>query len=113
MVFTHPRDAIPLKSDNAMALSLMLNELLTNAIKYGAPSAESPVTLEVEVTQDDALQITVSNADLNGTFPEQGSPSSGTGERLVQQFATQLGADVTRERDGTRVVARVTVSLGA
>lgn len=113
MVFTHPDGAIRLKSDHAMALSLMLNELLTNAIKYGAPSEDSPVTLEVEVVHGDALQITVSNADLNATFPDRDSPASGTGERLVQQFATQLDADVTRERDGTRVVARVRVPLGA
>ncbi len=67
MVFTHPSQRISLKSDTAIALSLMLNELLTNAIKYGAPSEHAPVTLDLEFLEARELRFTVANADLNAT----------------------------------------------
>lgn len=111
MVFTHPTERIRLKSDTAIALSLMLNELLTNAIKYGAPNAQSPVTLDLDVSDDRALQITVANADRDTTKTNLDIDSTGTGERLVQQFATQIGAEIDRTKDGKRVVARVTMPL--
>lgn len=112
MVFNYPTEEIRLKSDTAIALSLMLNELLTNAIKYGGPSDTAPVTLDLEITGDRSLLITVANADLNTTEPSIDIDSSGTGERLVQQFAAQIGADIDRAKDGVRVVARVTMPLG-
>ncbi|MCR9156910.1 MAG: PAS domain-containing protein [Rhodobacteraceae bacterium] len=111
MVFTHPSQRISLKSDTAIALSLMLNELLTNAIKYGAPSEHAPVTLDLEFLEARELRFTVANADLNATEPSLDIDSSGTGERLVQQFAAQIGAEIDRTKHGKRVIARVTMPL--
>lgn len=113
LIFTHPTDLIRLKSDTAIALSLMLNELLTNAIKYGAPRVNSPVTLDLGFIDGDVLRITVANADLNASAPRLDIDSSGTGERLVQQFAAQIGAEIDRKKEGGRVTATITVPLGA
>jgi two-component sensor histidine kinase len=57
------------------------------------------------------LQITVSNADLNAGASQLDIDSTGTGERLVQQFAAQIGAEIERTKDGKRVVAKVTMPL--
>lgn len=111
MIFTHPAKVIRLKSDTAIALSLMLNELLTNAIKYGAPHKGAPVTLDLEVVDGEGLRISVANADLTTTQSRLDIDSSGTGERLVQQFAAQIGAEIDRSKDGVRVMARVTMPL--
>lgn len=111
MIFNHPTEVIRLKSDTAIALSLMLNELLTNAIKYGAPTEDAPVTLDLEIDEGEELRIVVANADLNTSEASLDIDSSGTGERLVQQFAEQIGASVDRSKDGTRVVARVVMPL--
>ena len=111
MIFNHPTEVIRLKSDTAIALSLMLNELLTNAIKYGAPTEDAPVTLDLEIDEGEELRIVVANADLTTSEASLDIDSSGTGERLVQQFAEQIGASVDRSKDGTRVVARVVMPL--
>jgi PAS domain S-box-containing protein len=111
MIFTYPTEVIRLKSDTAIALSLMLNELLTNAIKYGAPRERAPVTLDLVIDDGRELQITVSNADLNAGASQLDIDSTGTGERLVQQFATQIGAEIDRTKDGKRVVAKITMPL--
>lgn len=111
MVFTHPDNVIRLRSDTAIALSLMLNELLTNAIKYGGPRETAPVTLDLGITGDGVLEITVSNADLNADASQLDIDSTGTGERLVQQFAAQIGATIDRMKDGKRVVATITMPL--
>ncbi len=110
MVFTHPSEVIQLKSDTAIALSLMLNELLTNAIKYGSPHEQSPVTLVVDVTPERVLHVTVDNAHqvAEATLDID---SGGTGERLIQQFAAQIGAEVNRVKEDDRVTARITMPL--
>ncbi len=110
MVFTHSAEVIRLKSDRAIALSLMLNELLTNAIKYGGPGEHSPVTLEIDMTPERVLRITVENADLTAD-PRLDIDSGGTGERLVQQFAAQIGAEIDRAKENGRVIARITMPL--
>ncbi len=111
MVFNHPSEVIPLKSDTAIALSLMLNELLTNAIKYGAPRKGTPVTLDLSIVDGNMLKFTVANTDLNTEATRLDIDSSGTGERLVQQFALQIGAEIDRQKDGKQVVATITMPL--
>lgn len=113
MLFTHPDTRIRLRSDTAIALSLMLNELLTNAIKYGAPSPQAPVTVDLATSEVDGVRITVANADLNRTASTLDIDSSGTGERLVQQFASQIGATITRTKDGVQVVATILMPVEA
>ncbi|WP_299790310.1 histidine kinase dimerization/phosphoacceptor domain -containing protein [uncultured Marivita sp.] len=112
LVFEHPAEACKLKSDTAIALSLMLNELLTNAIKHGSPRPNTPVKLLLEVWPDDKLQITVENShsDSSQTLDID---SSGTGERLIQQFAEQIGAEVSRSKDPNRFVAQITMPVEA
>lgn len=109
-VFDHPSDAVHLKSDTAIALSLMLNEILINAIKHGTPRIETPVKLALDVRPGESVEITIENphSDSSQTLDID---SSGTGERLIQQFAEQIGAEVSRSKDATRFVARITMPI--
>ncbi len=111
MLFTHPQKQIRMKSDTAIALSLMLNELLTNAIKYGAPTIDNPVALDLNICDGSELTITVSNADLTSSETKLEFESSGTGERLLQQFADQIGATVLRIKNDGKIVARISMPL--
>nr|WP_281495969.1 histidine kinase dimerization/phosphoacceptor domain -containing protein [Marivita sp. S6314] len=111
MIFSRPSGAVPLNSDSAIALSLMMNELLTNAIKYGAPRDDAPVTLAMEIAEGGDLHVRVTNTDCRDAEATLDIDSSGLGQRLVQQFAAQIGAEVTRTQDGSQVVALVTMPL--
>lgn len=106
MLFTHPATSVTLKSDRAIALSLMVNELLTNAIKHGDPGSKRPVSVSLEDGTDAGITISVENARSADTA-RMDIESTGTGVRLIEQFGAQIGAEVTRSQDGARYVTQI------
>ncbi|MFP7673532.1 sensor histidine kinase [Marivita sp. S0852] len=104
--FDAPDIPVFVKSDTAVALGLVINELLTNAIKHGQPSKEAPVTMTLFQAANDQIEIVVENRHGLGSTAFE-IDSSGIGERLVQQFADQIGATVERTQDATRYTARI------
>jgi chemotaxis protein methyltransferase CheR len=80
--------------DRAVPLGLIVNELVTNAVKY-AFSGETRGTVAVTLKRiPGALRLTVSD-DGKGADPQRAN--SGLGGRLVDTFARQLGGKVERE----------------
>lgn len=83
------RESLPV--DRAMPLGLIVNELVTNAIKYafpGEPKGTITVTLKRFAGE---LRLTVAD-DGQGADPQRAD--SGLGSRLVDSFARQLGGHV-------------------
>jgi PAS domain S-box-containing protein len=79
--------------DRAIPLGLIVNELVTNAVKYafpGEPKGTIAVTLK-RIAED--LRLTVDD-DGKGADPQRAD--SGLGARLVDSFARQLGGHVDR-----------------
>ena len=94
-------DDLHLMPDQAVPLSLLLTEALTNAIKYA--KADSGAALRLEVTLKRAggtramLEIanSVSTA-MTAAIPPSNDPApdgSGLGSQLLAAFAQQLGGD--------------------
>lgn len=80
-------------TDRAAALGLVINELVTNAVKHAFPDGRSGV---IEVTfagTDSGWRLTV--ADDGVGLPRKASPG-GMGQRLVEAFARQAGGAVTQ-----------------
>ena len=78
-----------LERDRAVALGLLVNELVTNAAKHAFPGRESG-KVQVELTRTkDALCLAVQD-DGVGLPAEQPKPSS-LGQRLIRAFAAQAG----------------------
>ena len=98
--------ALEARSDQAVTVGLIVNELVTNALKHAFPD-ERAGTVVVQVSQTgDGLQLVV--ADDGGGCPD--SPSGGMGSRLVRMLAAQYGGEVERgpgEQGGCRI--RVTL----
>ncbi len=88
-VVTHLQtDALPLPASSYLALSLILNEWVTNSIKYAAPGG--PV-LEISVrVRHEAGTACLTYAD-NGQPPAAGRPP-GLGTQLIALLTRQLGA---------------------
>jgi two-component sensor histidine kinase len=97
------RDAEPLelRADRAGPLGLILNELLTNAIKYAAKDRPQ-ASIRVRLTSNGAEALLAVSDD----GPGMGEPRTGSmGLKLVESLAAQLSGrlEVDSSSDGTTV----------
>jgi two-component system, sensor histidine kinase PdtaS len=96
----------PLPADRAIPLGLIVNELVTNAVKYAFPS-ETRGTVVVTLKRiPGELRLTVSD-DGKGVDPRR--TDSGVGGRLVETFARQLGGQVERESGNKGTIVCLTL----
>jgi PAS domain S-box-containing protein len=91
-----------LPTDRAISIGLIVNELVTNAVKYGFPGEEKGTVMVTLKRLPGELRLTVAD-DGQGLDPRRAD--SGVGGRLVDAFAEKLGGQVERKSDsqGTAV----------
>jgi chemotaxis protein methyltransferase CheR len=91
-----------LPTDRAIPIGLIVNELVTNAVKYAFPGEAKGTVMVTLKRAPGELRLTVAD-DGQGLDPRR--PDSGLGGRLVDGFAQQLGGQVERKSDskGTTV----------
>lgn len=98
-------DVVPLDiaSTNASALGLVLNEIVTNAVKHGFADGRGG-TLSV-TAQRDGDRGTISVADDGPGFDPAVTSGDGLGSVLIRRLSRQIGADVAwaAADPGTRV----------
>jgi chemotaxis protein methyltransferase CheR len=94
------RELLP--TDQAIPIGLIVNELVTNAIKYAFPGEAKGTVMVTLKRVPGELRLTVAD-DGQGFDPRRAD--SGLGGRLVDGFAQQLGGQVERKSDsqGTTV----------
>ena len=92
----------PLPTDRAIPIGLIVNELVTNAVKYAFPGEAKGTVMVTLKRVPGELRLTVAD-DGQGLDPRRAD--SGLGGRLVDGFAQQLGGQVERISDsqGTAV----------
>lgn len=96
-----------LPTDEAIAMGLIVNELVTNALKYAFPR-DTCGTITVSLKRDPGgLCLTVAD---NGEGIDPRRADSGLGARLVEGFAQQLGGVVERESSGQGTTVRLVLS---
>ena len=92
--------------DRAVAIGIIVNELVMNAVKYAYPDCAGPIHVDLHAQGDDvALSIADDGVGLNvKTDPR----STGMGQRIVTAMASKLEASVERDpaHAGTRIVLR-------
>ena len=95
-------DNMDLPRDQAIAIGLVLNEVMTNAAKH-AFEPEQPGTVSVEFRADPTKWNLVVSDNGRGVSTKPGA--SGLGSTLIKAFATKAGAEVATEQlhPGTRV----------
>ncbi len=105
---------IPLAPDQAVPLSLLLTEGVTNAIKYAVPDAGEPsprLSLRFAALPDKRAELTISNtAPVEPAAPAEGT---GLGSQLVNAFASQLGGEVKAGVQDGRYVMRLEFALSS
>lgn len=94
--------SVPVSGDKAMPIALIVNEIVTNALKYAFTQDAKDGKIRVSLRQD-GDQATLTIAD-NGSGFDQSSVSKGMGSRLLKAFATQLSGEIGVSSDrGTEV----------
>ena len=93
-----------LPTDRAIPMGLIVNELVTNAVKFAFPPGAKGTVLVTFKREPGKLRLTVAD-DGGGIDPQRSD--SGLGGRLVAGFAQQLGGQLERESG----IGGTTVSL--
>lgn len=92
-----------LPTDHAIAFGLLVNELLTNAIKYGGHPSARAIEVETRLNGKTA-QLKISN-DLAGHHDV--TAGTGVGMKLVKGFLRQLKADLSQSQTNGRFCIQV------
>lgn len=97
---------IQVPTDMAVPLALVVNELVTNAIKYAPP----PWRIVMRPSLPDTVTLSVSDT---GQGPSQGKPQTGMGSRIVKALVQQLGARLKTRRGPDGYTVEVVIPLPA
>lgn len=85
-------DPIEIDPDRAVAIGIIVNELVMNAVKYAYPEGAGPIHVELKPQGDElVLSITDDGVGLNVKADPR---STGMGQRIVTAMATKLDAGV-------------------
>jgi len=94
--------------ERAVPLGLMVNELVTNAIKHAFPGGQGSVTVTFTVMRETEHGCVIVVDDGVGMGPPR--PGS-SGLRLVNSLAGQVGASVEQSSPGQGTVFRISFPL--
>ena len=99
-------EPIEIDPDRAVAIGIIVNELVMNAVKYAYPDGAGPIHVELKALGDD-LELSIAD-DGVGLNVKTDPRSTGMGQRIVSAMASKLEANVERDpaHAGTRIVLR-------
>lgn len=97
-------DELFIHSEQAVPIAIVVNELVTNSLKYAFPEGRAGL---IQVTLRAHEEVVLSVTD-NGVGMHAGVPE-GVGARIVSLLVQQLGGTITRENleSGCRVTLRM------
>jgi two-component sensor histidine kinase len=99
-------EPIEIDPDRAVAIGIIVNELVMNAVKYAYPDGAGPIHVDL-ASQGDNVSLSIAD-DGVGLNVKVDPRSTGMGQRIVSAMATKLDASVERDPNhaGTRIVLR-------
>jgi two-component sensor histidine kinase len=99
-------DPIEIDPDRAVAIGIIVNELVMNAVKYAYPDGPGPIHVEL-ITEGDDIKLSITD-DGVGLKAKADPRSTGMGQRIVSAMAQKLDAQAERDsaHTGTRIVLR-------
>jgi len=106
-------DDIRLPPDQAVPLSLLLTEAMTNALKYvGRPDSVTPASITVRLELMEAgqalFEVVNTVGDQKSRPPELLLTSTGLGSQLLVAFAQQIGGVLHQQEEGDHYRLTVT-----
>jgi len=95
--------------DRAVALGVIVNELVLNAVKYAYPNGQGPIRVFLRKQGSDAAEVVVEDDGVGYGNKMNGSNSTGLGQRIVSAMASKLHGSIAH--DEAHQGARITVSF--
>jgi two-component sensor histidine kinase len=101
---------IKMPVDRSISLSVVLNEWISNAIKYAYPDAQGEIRVELKLLDENKAQLTVSD---DGVGFEEGKKALGTGfgTKIVNAMAISLAAQIEHRSNHPGTSAVLTFPL--
>jgi two-component sensor histidine kinase len=99
-------EPIEIDPDRAIAIGIVANELIMNAVKYAYPDGAGPIAVSLRRAGDE-MELSIADQGV-GIGATRAPESTGLGQRIVAAMATKLDAVVEHDpsHHGTRVVLR-------
>jgi two-component sensor histidine kinase len=102
-------EGVEIDPDRAVAIGIVVNELVMNAVKYAYPDGPGPIHVELHSEGEDlVLSIADDGVGLDAKSGGSDPRSTGMGQRIVSAMAAKLEAAVERDPShaGTKIVLR-------
>jgi two-component sensor histidine kinase len=111
-IVTDVADGIYVVTDRAIAIALIVNELITNAAKY-AYTNEAGGKIFIKVGRDNQNAFSVSVRDEGAGLVRDPLKTKGLGMRIVSAFANQLSAQIAvrSHNPGTEFIISMPIDL--
>src|ERR1700723_472219 len=99
-------EPIEIDPDRAVAIGIIVNELVMNAVKYAYPDGAGPIHIDL-TARGRELELCIADNGV-GLNAKTDPRSTGMGQRIVTAMAAKLAASVERDpaHSGTRIVLR-------
>ncbi|HVV78233.1 MAG TPA: response regulator [Pseudolabrys sp.] len=97
-------DPVDIHTDGAVAVGVIVNELVMNAIKYAYPKHAGAIRVTLKKTDPESALVCVEDDGIG--FNETDNPTStGLGQRIVKAMASKINGVITHEQKapGTRM----------
>lgn len=100
-------EPVEIDPDRAVAIGIIVNELVMNAVKYAYPDGAGPIHVVLQ-SCNGGLELSITD-DGVGLQVKQNPLSTGMGQRIVSAMATKLETKAERDpsHPGTRIVLRL------
>lgn len=98
-------DDLTLNIDTSIPLGLMINELLTNCLKYAFPSKPGEIVITIKKTNSDKILLSVKDNGVGISENVDFENANSLGLRLVNMLVTQLNGDLrVTSNNGTEFI---------
>jgi two-component sensor histidine kinase len=97
-------DPVDTHTDGAVAVGVIVNELVMNAIKYAYPDSAGAIRVSLKATGPESATVCVEDDGVG--FKDTDNPTStGLGQRIVKAMASKINGSIKHEQmqPGTKV----------
>jgi two-component sensor histidine kinase len=99
-----------LPTEHGVAVALVVNELVMNALKHAQPTS-GPAVIEVRLVRHGGGQVRLTVSDNGKTSEQASNEVAGLGTQLIRMLARQLNGTVGIERAAGAYAVHVTFPL--